>query len=213
MLSQSQATPSKLTQDNLQTSKMMSETTSQFSMPMSGISRRSNFTMISLSTQALGAKDRVLPKQAELRAKAVERKRQEQLKEIEQHLRKLRNTDDLSYSANAAEGIHVDDSSGKKLVDEETLQQLIDDCREEEERMSIINEGEETQQQIVRLKNISQMELNKFNNFDFKLAEADHILREANRIYEEASQIANQKSEALELYKELKASNALEKHE
>lgn len=97
-------------------------------------------------------------------------------------------------------------------MDQETLQQLIDDCREEEERMSIINEGEETQQQIVRLKNISQMELNKFNNFDFKLAEADHILREANRIYEEASQIANQKSEALELYKELKASNALEKH-
>lgn len=66
--------------------------------------------------------------------------------------------------------------------------------------MNIINEGEETQQQIVRLKNISQIELNKYNNFDFKLAEADQILKEANKIYEETSALANQKSEALELY-------------
>jgi hypothetical protein len=39
----------------------------------------------------------------------------------------------------------VTENDGKKLVDEETLQRLIDDCREEEERMSIINEGQETQ--------------------------------------------------------------------
>lgn len=110
---------------------------------MSGISRRSNFTMISLTTHS--GKEKVLPKQSELREKAIERRRQEQLKEIELHLRKLRNTDDLSYSADAAEGIHVSDADGKKLVDDETLQRLIDDCREDEERMSIINEGEETQ--------------------------------------------------------------------
>ena len=79
--------------------------------------------------------------------------------------------------------------------------------------MSIINEGEETQQQIVRLKHISEMELNRFNNFDFKLAEADQILKEANRIYEETAIIANQKSEALELYNEYLASDALTKHE
>lgn len=76
--------------------------------------------MISLSTTGPG-KERILPKQTELREKAIERKRQEQLKEIEQHLRKLRNTDDLSYSANAAEGIHVTETAGKMLVDEETL--------------------------------------------------------------------------------------------
>lgn len=57
--------------------------------------------------------------------------------------------------------------------------------------MSIINEGEETQLQIVRLKHISQLELKKFENVDFKLAEADHILQEANRIYEEVSALAN----------------------
>ena len=65
----------------------------------------------------------------------------------------------------------------------------------------------------MRLKNISQMELNKFINFDFKLAEADQILREANRIYDETAKIVNQKSEALEMYNELKSSKALEKHE
>ena len=75
------------------------------------------------------------------------------------------------------------EAGGKKLVDEDTLQRLIDDCREEEERMSIMNDGEETQQQIVRLKHISEMELNKFKNFDFKLAEADKILSEANDIF------------------------------
>jgi len=42
----------------------MSDTSSQFSMPMSGISRRSDFTMITLSSQAIGTKQRVLPKQA-----------------------------------------------------------------------------------------------------------------------------------------------------
>jgi len=100
--------------------------------------------MISLTTSS--GREKVLPKQSELREKAINRRQQEQLKEIELHLRKLRNTDDLSYSADAAEGILVSDSNGKKLVDEETLQRLIDDCKDEEERMNIINDGEETQQ-------------------------------------------------------------------
>lgn len=65
----------------------------------------------------------------------------------------------------------------------------------------------------MRLKHISALELKKFENVDFKLAEADHILREANRIYEEVSVLANQKSEALDLYNEHIASNALQKHE
>ena len=104
------------------------------------------------------------------------------------------------------------DSNGKKLIDEETLQRLIDDCRDDEERMSIINEGEETQQQILRLQNISQMELNKFNNFDFKLKEVESILSEANKVYDEAFALSNQKSEALELYNEHIKSEALNKH-
>lgn len=145
--SSSNLTPSKLTVGNLPQSfskPSSDDTSSHFSMPMSGISRRSNFTMISLTTSS--GREKVLPKQSELREKAINRRQQEQLKEIELHLRKLRNTDDLSYSADAAEGIHVSDSNGKKLVDEETLQRLIDDCKDEEERMNIINDGEETQQ-------------------------------------------------------------------
>ena len=80
------------------------------------------------------------------------------MRDIENHLRKLKNTDDLSYSTNPnteAEQSTTTDEDGKKVIDQETLLRLIDECREDEERMSIINEGEETQQQIVRLKNIS----------------------------------------------------------
>jgi len=44
------------------------------------------------------------------------------------------------------------------------------------------------------------MELRKFENVDFKLAEADHILNEANRIYDEVTALANQKSEAIDMY-------------
>ena len=57
------------------------------------------------------------------------------------------------------------------------------------------------------------MELRKFENVDFKLAEADHILKEANRIYDEVTALANQKSEAIDMYNEQKESNALQKHE
>jgi hypothetical protein len=57
------------------------------------------------------------------------------------------------------------------------------------------------------------MELRKFENVDFKLAEADLILKEANRIYDEVTALANQKSEAMDLYNEHIASNALQKHE
>lgn len=57
------------------------------------------------------------------------------------------------------------------------------------------------------------MEVKLFNNFDFKLEEADKILLEANKIYDETFALVNEKSEALELYNEYKISNALEKHE
>lgn len=65
----------------------------------------------------------------------------------------------------------------------------------------------------MRLKHISELELKKFENVDFKLAEADHILKEAKRISEEVTELANQKSEALDMYNEYIASNALQKHE
>jgi hypothetical protein len=62
------------------------------------------------------------------------------------------------------------------------------------------------------LRNISQLELNKFNNFDFKLAEANEILKEANRICEETSKLVNDKSEAVDLYNDYMQSGALQKH-
>lgn len=75
---------------------------SQFSQldNMSSVSRRSNLTMITLKSQMSGVsgKSKALPREARLRDNAIRRMNEAQLKEIEGHLRKLRNTDDLSYS-------------------------------------------------------------------------------------------------------------------
>lgn len=46
------------------------------------------------------------------------------------------------------------------------------------------------------------MEINRFNNFDFRLEEADKILIEANRIFNEVLALGEKKSEALELFNE-----------
>ena len=81
---------------------LMNISTSQFSQldAMSSASRRSNMTMITLKSQMSGAsgKSKALPREARLRDTAIRRMNEAQLKEIEGHLRKLRNTDDLSYS-------------------------------------------------------------------------------------------------------------------
>lgn len=56
--------------------------------------------MITLKSQMTGisGKNKALPREARLRDTAIRRMNEAQLKEIESHLRKLRNTDDLSYS-------------------------------------------------------------------------------------------------------------------
>lgn len=81
---------------------LMNISASQFSQldAMSSISRRSNLTMITLKTQMSGAsgKNTALPKESRLRENAIRRMNEAQIKEIESHLRKIRNTDDLSYS-------------------------------------------------------------------------------------------------------------------
>ena len=62
-----------------------------------------------------------------------------QIKEIENHLRRIRNTTDLSYSN--AKQVNPDEESksaaedgettDRKLVDQETLMRLIDEAKEE----------------------------------------------------------------------------------
>ena len=70
-----------------------------------------------------------------------------QLKEIENHLRKIRNTTDLSYSNAKDASNTAAESSGDtplaaaqaqaqpKRIDPETLMRLIDECKEEEDRL------------------------------------------------------------------------------
>jgi len=61
----SSALTSTLTKENMMSHSIakMSDTDSHFSMPISGISRRSNFTMISLASQAGKPGDNRLPKE------------------------------------------------------------------------------------------------------------------------------------------------------
>ena len=122
---------------------LMNLSTSQFSQldAMSSASRRSNFTLITLKSQQtnLSGKSRALPKEGRLRENALRRMNDAQIKEIENHLRRIRNTTDLSYSN--AKQVNPDQESksaaedgettDRKLVDQETLMRLIDEAKEE----------------------------------------------------------------------------------
>lgn len=96
---------------------------SQFSMPVSGISRRSDFTMITL---AQGAKQPKLPGDKSLKDKAEKRQTQARMMEIDRYLNQIRNTDDLSYGGGG--GKTQTSAEQVKHIDEETLLRLLDDC-------------------------------------------------------------------------------------
>ena len=123
----------------------MNYSLSQFSNldAMSSVSRRSNLTMITLQSGLTGAtgRSKALPKEARLRDNALRRMSEAQLKEIENHLRKIRNTNDLSYS-NTKQG-ESDPAADKGGIDTETLMRLIDECKEEEDRIGLISAEEE----------------------------------------------------------------------
>lgn len=55
--------------------------------------------------------------------------------EIESHLKNIRTTDDLSYSQQQDNIVEL---NGRKVLDEETLLRLLDDCQEEEAKLSIM---------------------------------------------------------------------------
>lgn len=65
-------------------------------MPMSAITKRSNFTMLTLKSIQTGMTK--LPKERNLRDQAEQRMLKSQLKEIERNLQKINETEDLSYS-------------------------------------------------------------------------------------------------------------------
>ena len=56
---------------------------------------------------------------------------------IDAHLARLQNTEDLSYSEKAVE-LSARDEDNRLLVDEATLARLIDECRDEQEHLSLM---------------------------------------------------------------------------
>jgi hypothetical protein len=133
----------------------MNESQSNFSIPMSGMSRRSDFTTIAIPTISKNVK---MPGDANLKQKAEERMQQAKLMEIDRCLTEIKTTNDLSYSKSDAQS-NVSShrtESGKQLIDRETLMRLIDGCREEEERLSVITEHRsDSHLQICRQQEIS----------------------------------------------------------
>ncbi len=93
-------------------------------------------------TNATG-KSKALPREGRLRDNALRRMNDAQIKEIESHLRKIRNSNDLSYSnvksaqpeANDGAAASENPATDRKMIDPETLMRLIDECKEEEDRL------------------------------------------------------------------------------
>ena len=108
-----------------------------------------------------------------------------QLKEINGHLSKLRKTDDLSYT-NLKNGQNDSGEEGQQqLIPEETLLQLLDEAREEEDRLAIMsNLGDQDnedklQVEIYKYQQSAQNEIKKFEETGQKLKEAEQAVAEA----------------------------------
>ena len=128
------------------------------SLPMSTITRKSQVTMLTHGTIKTGITNAVLPRDRKLREAAQERMLKAQMRDIEANLRRLTESDDLSYATPALKDgpqPNPSDSKGfqykdlvqpKKLIDNDTLQRLIEECREEDERFSIMQEMQDEYQ-------------------------------------------------------------------
>lgn len=162
-----------------------SDTQSQFSMPVSGISRRSDFTTITLQQPGVAQK---LPGEKSLRDKAVKRQTQARMMEIERHLKNIRQSDDLSYTdTNTVDITTIKTDDNRRLIDEETLLRLLDDCKDEEARFSIMDEGQQPHQMISRQQNLTAIELDHFDEVARRLQEAEKSVLDVVKIADEAS--------------------------
>lgn len=165
---------------------MDSDMQSQFSMPVSGISRRSDFTTITLNVTGNG-KNQKLPGEKSLKAKAEERMQRARLMEIERYLGQIKKSDDLSYSENAQQiSAPTTDDQDKKLIDEDTLLRLIDECKDEEARLSVMNHSDsimmETKSQIVKQTEMTAIELDQFDSVVRRLREAESLATQQSQV-------------------------------
>lgn len=108
----------------------------------SAVSRRSGVSLLDIGSIAsanpssMGGTKK-LPGERGLRANAERRLEKAQMTRIDAHLARLQNTEDLSYSEKAVE-LSARDDQNRMLVDETTLLRLIDECRDEQEHLSLM---------------------------------------------------------------------------
>ena len=126
-----------------------------------------------------------LPKEGILKEYALRRMNEAQLKEINGHLSKLRKTDDLSYTNLKNGQSDTGEEGQQQLIPEETLLQLLDEAREEEDRLAIMsNLGDQDnedklQVEIYKYQQSAQNEIKKFEETGQKLKEAEQAVAEA----------------------------------
>lgn len=112
---------------------------------------------------------------------------QAKLMEIERHLKNIKQSDDLSYSE--SQMIVSDDVSanGKQLIDEDTLLRLVDECKDEEARLSVMLDAQSShsQSQICRQTHLTEIELDSFDIVARRLKEAEQLAIETDKIVED----------------------------
>ena len=100
---------------------------------------------------------------------------------IESTLNKLQGSDDLSYSQVATQSdqeIAAQINSGKKLIDQTTLERLIDECKQEQDQIDSISQKNFTDGQSVvsRQSELSMMQLSKVDRQERTIQEAQTML-------------------------------------
>lgn len=162
---------------------------------MSTATRKSNLTMLTHNTfkSGMGA----LPRERKLRERAEQRLLQGQLRDIENNLKRIQQSDDLSYAPSAIESSQpLSDSKGfavalqKKAIDSDILSRLIEEAREEEERFSIMYDpldgdgGENGRQMIVHAtgqKERTMRELTKIDEQSHRFVEASIMFNDIEK--------------------------------
>eukprot|EP00347_Sterkiella_histriomuscorum_P021750 403332895 len=220
---------------NYDHSKFLSDDThSMRSQPMSIMSRKSGFTMLSHQTFQTGVQS--MPGEHSLKKQAEKRLLDIQMKKIDQNLRRINETDDLSYAnqppqlSDSKRNIGAEEMLNqlqpqKKLIDQETLLRLIEECQEDEERQSAMSEmngddsrtvaisgyNEKTQLQLAQIEKQSQL-FNDAENVFKDLADVKEQYYQAlDSIQERQNTITNIEQRVNNLFKKSEKSDQIMK--
>ena len=169
--------PRGLSKNKLSGLNIQDDTRSQISMSsnISGLSRKSNVSLLDIgSIASIGTGgSRKLPGERGLRQAAERRTQKAQMAQIDAHLRRMQDTEDLSYSDATQRGAEGHDTSvmsnvtadGKAVIDELTLARLVDECRDEQEQRSLMENPSSA--------NLSHID-SRSDHFSVALSNANH---------------------------------------